>query len=130
MNEGKRYVAIPQIVIAYDQMNGYLERFAQSHQDDAVLVGQVRLLQNYNILLENHDDMFARLMMLLEYHDSKVCLICKNVHLVQALLLAYKIAESSGDFDAGIIQTLELNLRDTKQIIDALGQWLQKSSED
>lgn len=64
MNEGKRYVAIPQIVIAYDQMNGYLERFAQSHQDDAVLVGQVRLLQNYNILLENHDDMFARLMML------------------------------------------------------------------
>lgn len=120
----KKCIAIPQILIAYDQMCDYLDDFIHSHQENGILVEQVRLLRDYTALLGNQDDLFTHLMVRKEYENSRICLLCQNTYLVQAVTLAKKITESSDDFDEKIFQTLEVAFWDTDHIINAIGQYL------
>ena len=120
----KKCIVIPQVLIAYDQMFDYLDDFIHSHQEDGILVEQVRLLYDYTVLLDNQDDLFTHLMLRKEYENSQICLLCQNAYLVQAVTLAKKITELSDDFDEKILRTLEVAFQDTNHIINTIGQHL------
>lgn len=125
-SQSKRYVAIPQTVIAYDQIIKCLKDFSQGHQDDNNLVAQVKLLQDYAILLQKHDAMFEHLMLCKQYENARICLFCQNAHLAQAVTLADKIVELADDFDEKILLTLEFAFWETDRIINIIGQQLEE----
>ena len=115
----KKYIAMLKTMIAYDEMNDYLDDFIKNHQDDN-LIEQIRLLQDYNIMLQHHDELFECLILRHEYDNSRTCLLCKKVYLYQAASLARKIAESVNDFDTSVHKTLEYDIVETGHIMDVI----------